>query len=107
MIKTGYLIKFTQTNIDRLHKFCIDEPSDYSDGSTTYYSVQRGEQKGPNNYTTVKSFKDWRDCEDIEELFRWGKIATPEERQVLAEEKAGKRPNPFMTMPQPGSKPYF
>ena len=28
--------------------------------------------------------------EDIEELFRFGHIASPEERQLIADEKAGK-----------------
>jgi hypothetical protein len=44
----------------------------------------------------VESFKDWRDAEDVEELFRFGKIANAAERQLLAEEKAGKVVSPAM-----------
>jgi hypothetical protein len=41
-----------------------------------------------------------RDAEDIEELFRFGHIANPEERQLLAEEKAGRATPPNM-IPRP------
>jgi hypothetical protein len=56
----------------------------------TSYSVQGAENKGPGNLVTVSSYRDWRDAEDIEELFRFGHITSPEERQLLADEKAGK-----------------
>jgi hypothetical protein len=95
-IKTGYSIKWSIKKADELHKLCIDAPSDYSNNLVTAYSVRRGELKGPNNLVTVESFKDWRDVEDVEELFRFGRIAIPAERQLLAEEKAGKVVSPAM-----------
>jgi hypothetical protein len=66
----------------------------------TSYSVQRGENKGLGNLVTVSSYRDWRDAEDIEELFRFGHIA-PEERQLLADEKAGKIVTSRMAAPRP------
>ena len=89
-IKCGYSIKFSPKKTDELHKLCLDTPSEYSNNMKTSYSVQRGENKGPGNLVTVSSYRDWRDAEDIEELFRFGHIASPEERQLLADEKAGK-----------------
>lgn len=96
-IKTGWLIPFTKKKADELHdKYCLDVPSEYSSNTKTAYSVQRGENRGPGNVVSVQSYKDWRDAEDIEELFRFGKIANPAERQLLAEEKAGKVVSPYL-----------
>ena len=100
-VKTGYSIRFSTKKADELHKLCIDVPSEYSSNQVTSYAVERGENKGPSNLITVESFKDWRDAEDIEELFRFGRIANPAERQLLAEEKAGKVVSPAMQ-----TKPY-
>ena len=66
-IKTGYSIRFSAKNADELHKLCLDSPSEYSNNMTTSYIVQRGENKGPTSLVTVRSFKDCRDAEDIEE----------------------------------------
>lgn len=99
-IKTGYSIKLSPKKADELHKLCLDEPSEYSNNQVTAYSVQRGDNKGPGNLVSVQSYKDWRDCEDVKELFRFGHIANPEERQLLAEEKAGKVTPPNM-IPRP------
>jgi hypothetical protein len=99
-IKTGYSIKFSAKMADELHKLCVDEPSEYSNNQVTSYPVQRGDNKGPGNLVSVKSYKDLRDAEDIEELFRFGHIANPEERQLLAEEKAGRATPPNM-IPRP------
>ena len=52
--------------------------------------MDRGENKGPVNLVTVSSYRDWRDSEDVEKLFIFRHIASPEERQLLADEKAGK-----------------
>jgi hypothetical protein len=99
-IKTGYSIKFSAKMVDELHKLCVDEPSEYSNNQVTSYSVQRGDNKGPGNLVSIKSYKDWRDAEDSEELFRFGHFANPEERQLLAEEKAGRATPPNM-IPRP------
>ena len=95
-IKTGYSIRFSAKNADELHKLCLDSPSEYSNNMTTSYIVQRGENKGPTSLVTVQSFKDCRDAEVIEELFRFGRIANPAVRQLLAEEKVGKVLPPSM-----------
>jgi hypothetical protein len=89
-IKCGYSIRLSPKKADELHKLCLDTPSEYSNNMTTSFAVQRGENKGPDNLVTVSSYWDWRDAEDIEELFRFGHIASPEERRLLADKKAGK-----------------
>ena len=74
-IKCGYSIKWSVRKADELHRLCLDTSSEYSSNMITSYAVQRGENKGPSNLITVETFKDWRDAEDIEELFRFGRIA--------------------------------
>jgi hypothetical protein len=78
-----------------------DASAEYSNNMITSYAAQRGENKGPDNLVTIESFKDWRDAEDIEELFRFGRIANAAERQLLADENARKVLSPEVASPKP------
>jgi hypothetical protein len=96
---------FSPKKADDLQKFCLDTPSEYSNNMKTSYSVQRADNNGPGNLVTVSSYGDWKDAEDIEELWRFGHIASPEERQLLADEKAGKIVSPQQRIAAP--RPYL
>ncbi len=89
-IKTGYSIKFSKSKPEELHKICIDESQ-----HPTAYVIQKGHQKMGLHvsvmglHVSVDSFHD--SCNgSADELLRFGHIASAQEKQVFADEKAGK-----------------
>jgi hypothetical protein len=78
-VDTGYSIPFTQKNIDKLLK--------YTDGNTAF-SIQKMDYKSGQR-STIRSLNDWRNGK-VEELLRFGYIATEYEKQILEDEKQGK-----------------
>jgi hypothetical protein len=88
-IETGYSIPFTQKNIDKLL-------IPHMDGNTSY-SIQKMDYKSGARFS-IRSLRDWRNG-SVEELLRFGHIATDYEKQILEDEKQGK----YVTYPPAGN----
>ncbi len=78
-MERGYSIPFTVEKADELHKLC--------DESTTYTICKGYYRMG--NRIKVDTFEDFRDGEP-DDLLRWGHRASAYEKQVMADERAGK-----------------
>jgi hypothetical protein len=78
-IETGYSISFNQKNIDKLAKLV--------DGNTQY-SIRKEDYKTGMTFS-VEGHNAWRNG-SMEELLRFGHIASEYEKQIMADEKQGK-----------------
>lgn len=85
---TCYSIPFNDKNIDKLIKYC--------DGNTMYIISKQDYQSGRR--FSIRSMNDWRNG-SVEELLRFGHIASDYEKQILADEKQGK----YVTYPPAGN----
>ena len=93
-IDTGYSIPFNQKNIDKLLPF--------TDGNTQY-SIQKKDFKSGSRFS-IRSLQDWRNG-TVEELLRFGHIASDYEKQILEDERQGKFTH-MGTPPAGGSAVY-